>query len=38
MAIRLFEENRKKSQQMVSRLPTNRDLLVKVREFGFQKI
>lgn len=33
-----FNENRKQTAQMLNALPTNRDLLGKVHEIGFQKI
>ncbi len=38
MARELFEENAKKTQQLVTRLPSNRDLLKRLREFNFPKI
>lgn len=37
-AARMFSENIKKSDALVKHLPTNRALLTKVREYGFQKI
>ena len=37
-AQRLFDENKKRSMQLISALPTNRDLIGKVNEIGFQKI
>jgi tryptophan 7-halogenase len=38
MARELFEENLKKTQQLVSRLPSNRDLLQRLHEYSFPKI
>lgn len=38
MAHQLFDENLKKTQLLQSQLPTNRELLNKLRNFGFQKI
>jgi flavin-dependent dehydrogenase len=34
----LFNDNRKRTMQLLNALPTNRDLLGKVHEFGFQKV
>jgi glycine/D-amino acid oxidase-like deaminating enzyme len=34
----LFRENEKRTRQLVEALPTNRDLIGKVHEYGFQKI
>jgi hypothetical protein len=38
VARRQFEENRKLTQRYINALPTNRDLINKIREFGLQKI
>jgi len=38
MARELFEENLKKTQQLVSRLPSNRDLLQRLKEYNFREI
>lgn len=37
-AMQLFNENMKKSQLFVDKLPSNRELLTKLREFRFQKV
>lgn len=37
-AAHLFNENRKKAQVFMDKLPTNRALLGKLHEFGFQKV
>jgi tryptophan halogenase len=38
LANNFFNENKRKTQTFVEKLPTNRGLLKKVSEFGFQKI
>ena len=38
MADRMFEENRKITEKYLSALPTNRDLVSKIKQFGFSKI
>jgi tryptophan halogenase len=38
MANKLFGDNAKKTAQMVKSLPSNRELINKVMEFGFQKL
>ncbi len=38
MANSLFEENAKKTQQLVNRLPSNRELLQRLSEYSFPKI
>jgi tryptophan halogenase len=38
MANKLFSDNARKTAQMVSSLPSNRQLINKVMEFGFQKL
>ena len=38
MADRMFEENRKITEKYLSALPTNRDLVSKIQQFGFAKI
>ena len=38
MARELFDDNIKRTQQLVSRLPTNRELLKRLREYSFPKI
>lgn len=38
MANKLFSDNAKQAARLLSSLPSNRELINKVREFGFQKI
>ena len=38
MADRMFDENRKITEKYLSALPTNRDLVSKIQQFGFAKI
>ena len=38
MATELFRKNAKQTQQALAALPTNRELIGKVREFGFQRV
>jgi tryptophan halogenase len=38
MARELFDENAKRTQQLVSRLPSNRELLKRLHEYSFSKI
>ena len=38
MANRMFVENKKITKKYVSALPTNRELITKVHQFGFSKI
>jgi hypothetical protein len=38
MARELFDENTKRTQKLVNRLPSNRDLLKRLREYNFPKI
>ena len=38
VAMSLFQENAKRTQQLMATLPTNRELINKVYEYGFQKI
>ena len=38
VAVSLFQENAKRTQQLMASLPTNRELINKVYEYGFQKI
>jgi flavin-dependent dehydrogenase len=38
MAQRMFAENKRVTEQYISTLPTNRELITKVQQFGFSKI
>lgn len=38
VAMTLFQENAKRTQQLVASLPTNRELINKIYQYGFQKI
>lgn len=37
-AARLFEENTEQTKKLIASMPTNRELIDKVKKFGFQKI
>ena len=37
-AASIFQENIKRTSQLLKSLPTNRELIGKIHEFGFQKI
>ena len=37
-AMKYFEDNQKQAQQMVASLPTNRELINKIREYGLQRV
>ena len=38
VALDLFDENAMRTKQLVSSMPTNRDFIAKVHQYGLQKI